>query len=349
MKKTLTLALLLLLVLATAFAFSSCDEGQEEDDTTLYKLNIKVTGYDAPVTVTGAAFPEDEEGELVETPFSVSVNGNAAYVGEYLYQTRIDLSAPKIEGYKFMGWYDENGQLCGLPSDFDYWNMTQRDCVVEARYQKWTYNVSFRFLEDDENNPNTVTKYCPIDDAGVTLLPATTTNAHKHFERWEYWTAKEVNGENVTEWVPLTTLPKDFTEDCIDVQAVFVYDTYNITFAFEEEVDPETTNVLDYATACESITLKGNLTTINGEPVLCEFGSEPVGVTPDDEIRTTYGSWIDMFFVPKEGYRFFYCKLNGERFDYSMPEDGKTHIAFDGGDITEDTVITFVLSDAIPE
>ncbi|MCQ2399139.1 MAG: helix-turn-helix domain-containing protein, partial [Clostridia bacterium] len=268
-------------------------------------------------------------------------------------QDPIYLEAPKVEGYKLLGFYNKaNGKLEINPilqkidggMYLPRYSMDNKNVELEARYQKWSYQISFDTMAEGDVNPNVITEYCFVDDGNVTLAPATTTNTHKTFVGWAYQDTQNAGGSQA-DWIKLEKsgdnykLPSDYYEEYMRIAAFWENDKYTIDFAFELYVDPSTSEPLSFEEACEALSVKGNLATVDGVPVKCDSPDDRTPVTKNSELKMEYGSWLEIFPTVTSQYNIFYCKVNGERKDLSID-----YFLLSSGEITEDTTITIVLS-----
>ena len=101
----------ILLVLSTVL-LAGCDMfiGGEEEDTTIYHTVLAIEGVPEEVVnannykIEAVTYQDTESDELIPNPTTYNEV-------DATYQSRVDLKAPFIPGYKFVGWYDDNNQL----------------------------------------------------------------------------------------------------------------------------------------------------------------------------------------------------------------------------------------------
>lgn len=377
MKKILfTIVLTLCLLVSCMFVLTACDNpfAKDEDkaDATLYKLTLftssnvtvdqaelKATyGYGEPsATVKEGVRDADEIAELKDagaTDADIAKAGVRQSDGSYYFfeADPIYLEAPQIDGYKLTGFFYKGTNTLAINPILQRidggmylprWNMDAKNVELEARYEKWSYTVSFDNPEDDEANPNTLNSYCYIDDGIVTLSPFTTTNKHKHFIGFEYQDYSTGN------WIPLadSKLPIDFYDEYMRIRAVFETDMLSVSFAFELYIDPETTQTgLTFDNVCDGINVRGNIATVDGEPIVLTSSTDKgKAVTATSEIKMQYGSWLEIFPSIKDSYELWKYRINDE--DAQIYYDSYGYFSLDAGDIDEDSVITLVLTEKV--
>lgn len=366
------------LFLLSSMCLCACDLlgiGGEKEDATLYKLTLtsnkeevmselKAT-YAYGVqgkTVTQGVRDEDEIQALKDagaTDDDIAKAGKKQSDGSYYFfdQDPMYIEAPNsFDGYKFLGFYDKennkylyNPYMTGQDGNIPKWNMQDKNMTVEARYEKFTYNYYFVNMEDGVTNPNQGGNYCYVDDGEVALLPPVIEEgSHKSFGGWQYEDiANAVEGQEST-WITLedNKLPINYYEDSLRIAPIIENEKFKISFAFEKYIDPETPNeILTFEEAMVSMTCHGNLTTIDGVLEPCEMSSKGTPITDESEIVIdSVSGWCEFFFTLKAGLGFFYVELNGvrnETINASHMED--PYISINQGDITQDSVITFVL------
>ncbi|MCQ2409119.1 MAG: hypothetical protein MJ068_01085 [Clostridia bacterium] len=374
MKKILfTIVLTLCLLVSCMFVLTACDNpfAKDEDkaDATLYKLTLSTSsnvtvdqaelkatyGYGEPsATVKEGVRDSDEIAELKDagaTNADIAKAGVRQSDGSYYFfeADPIYLEAPQIDGYKLTGFFYKGTNTLAINPILQRidggmylprWNMDAKNVELEARYEKWTYTVSFDNPEDDEANPNTLNSYCYIDDGIVTLSPFTTTNTHKHFKGFEYQ-------DSLGNWIPIVNskLPSDYYEDYMRIHAVFETDMLSISFAFELYIDSETTQTA-FDNVCDGINVRGNIATVDGEPIVLTSSTDKgKAVTATSEIKMQYGSWLEIFPSIKDSYELWKYRINDEDAHTYYDSDGYFNLY--EGDIDEDSVITLVLTEKI--
>lgn len=322
---------LMSLVLLLSFSFMLVGCGPDEDDTTLYNLQIKVSGYEDEITINAAYLKDGDAEESTMEDCSVTLNSdtnpsNIAVVGSYLYQTRIDLTVPSIPGYKFVGWYDEDSFLGGLGGQTYTWNMFQKHGCIEARFEKWTYGVTYTILNDENIVPytNAPTEY-NIDKGTVSLSRPDAEKIPAHTE-FLYWYRYNDNSEEVR----VDTLPTDYFNEQLNLFAKLSVDQATITFIY----DP---NKLD-------VSIKGNLLTIDGSAASDETMTP---ITLANELKANYtvehGSHVDSSSLyisrtVKGDNNFLYWLVNGDKKYIYQEDDWVLHIPKITGDITIEAV-----------
>lgn len=135
-KKLLCFVLALCLIIPCALFLTACDllGGDEED--VAYNLEVRA------VIVNGET----------KTPFQVTNIGELKAEtddGQYIGGNGYDLRAPKENKYKFIGWYNDEGNLISVLHRVSKWNMYDRDGYIEARYEPLEYDVTFVVDEID--------------------------------------------------------------------------------------------------------------------------------------------------------------------------------------------------------
>ncbi len=370
-KKLLCLILVLCMALTCTFVLTACgsDDESGQADPTLYQLtlsyssnvasldaftqaDLKATyGYGEPSAVVKEGVrDEDEIAELKKagaTDADIAKAGARQSDGSYYFfdQDPIYLEAPAVPGWKLLGFFykgstSEYPEYKPFLTDIDgkqalpRWNMDNKNVELEARYVKNTYEIGFNMMEDGDTNPNTISRYCYLDDGIVTLEPATTMNPHKTFVGWEY----QDYSKEKDNWFLLedNKLPIDYNADYMRISAIFEMEKFSIDFAFKHYIDPDNIEDLSFDEACDSIALKGNLTTVDGQPVKCDSTEDRTEINEDSEIKMEYGSWLEIYVTPISQFEVWYIQINGERFD---------SMVLNNGDITEDSTITIILTD----
>lgn len=378
----------LLFLAVAASTLAGCDlfgGDDEKADATLYHLsfksNLELTAeqkdeikatYAYGVrskTVKEGVRPQEEIEELKSagaTDADIEKAGKRQDDGSYFFfdQDPMFIEAPSITGYKLSGFYDGNKNVYkpGL-TDIDHemlqgiWNMSNKDTILEAHYEKLTYRYYFNNMEDGDTNPNVGGSYCYLDEGEKQLLPATTTNPHKHFLGWEYEDTIHLDEHGFSTWVLLEDgkLPIDYTEDNLRLNARWEIDMLAISFDFVKDIGDDQKIDVEYEDVIQSMSVNGNITTVDGIREKCE-GYPGTTVTKDSNIKMQYGSWLNIFFTLKSGLKISYFEVNGvsqNSIDASHMEPPYINIHQDkiGDDyvVKEDSVITFVVSDVIPD
>lgn len=374
MKKILfTIVLTLCLLVSCMFVLTACDNPFAKDadkaDATLYKLTLSTSsnvtvnqsdlkatyGYGEPsATVKEGVRDADEIAALKDagaTDADIAKAGVRQSDGSYYFfdADPIYLEAPQIDGYKLTGFFYKgtntlviNPILQSIDGGMylPRYNMDNKNVELEARYEKWTYTVSFDTPAADEANPNTLSRYCFIKDGIVTLEPFTTTNTHKHFTGFEYQ-------DSTGNWIPLvdSKLPSNYYEESMRIHAVFETDMFSISFAFERYIDAGNIQTgLLFDNVCTSVSVKGNRTTVDGNLVISDSPQDKgKAVSGTSEIKIEYGSWLTVFMEVADSYEIWQYRINdGEPqiFDKHLG-----YISLNSGDVSEDSVITIVLTD----
>lgn len=374
------LILLPLLGVALAGCDSPFGPADEKANPNLYHLvlssniqevtadQLKATyafGVDGP-TVTEGVRDEDEIAELKKagaTDEDIAKAGKRQDDGSYYFfeEDPMYLEAPNsFGGYKYKGFYDKdtntylyNQYMTGNDGNIPRWNMYGKDANIEAHYEKWTYHYYFNNMDDGDTNPNVEGDYCALDDNAVTLKPATTTNTNKKFVGWEYEDTLHLDPQGYSTWVLLedNKLPVDFYEENMRISPRWEYKHAKISFEFELYIDPETSRSLEYDDVITSMTAHGNLTTIDGVKEPCEPQSYGTPVNKNSVIEMQMNSWLELFYTLNPDYEIFYFMLNGERNDYiNANHMNPPYISIsDDTVLEEETLITFVVSEVIPE
>ena len=373
--KLFTFILTLYLICSCLFIFIACEPSGSEIDATLYRLTLssnivldgeqkeqlKATyGYGEPsATVKKGDRDQDEIEQLKKagaTDDEINKVGVRQSNGSYFFfdQDPIYLEAPIIKGYKLMGFYNKaNNQLVLNPilQNIDggmylpRYNMDSKNVEIEARYQKWTYTISFDTMEEGDVNPNNISSYCYIDEPTLTLKPATTENTHKTFIGWVYQDFHSNTGSQA-DWIALEKsgndfkLPSDYYEEYMRIGAVWDVDKLTIRFAFERYIDPETSEPLTFADACEKISVQGNIATVNGEPVKSDSPDDRTPIFENSELKIEYGSWLAIFPTATTQYNIWYCEVNGEIKNLCLD-----YFSFSEREISQDVTIKFILTD----
>ncbi|MCQ2400264.1 MAG: hypothetical protein MJ072_07140, partial [Clostridia bacterium] len=249
------------------------------------------------------------------------------------------IEAPEVLGYRFINFYFKGtNKMAFNPrmTDIDggkylpRWNMINKDVELEARYEKNSYRYYFNDTAEDETNPNANGTYCYLDDGVVNLQPATSTIPSKHFRSWTY--SKYV--DEVWATFDISTLPTDFYEDEMRIEADWTYDQFTVTFAFELYGKSGNTP-LNYDEVCEGLSVLSNIATINGQKIVA---GEQTAKGKNDTLKVQYNSWLDVFHTVNSQYYVSYCTINGEKRETLLD-----YFAFKIGDFTADTTIVFVL------
>ena len=284
-------------------------------------------GVNGKTVTEGVRDPEDIE-ELKKagaTDADIEKAGKRQDDGSYFFfdGDPMYLESPNsFGGYKYKGFYDKNQNdyvlnqyMTGTDGNLPKWNMYNRDVNLEARYEKWTYEYYFNNMEAGDTNPNQGGRYCAVDDGVVTLLPATTSNPHKHFVGWEYQDTTKEDDHGIAPWVRLEDgkLPVEYYEETMRIGAIWETDYLKVSFDFKLYVEPEVFEPVSYEDTIVSMSAHGNLTKIDGELI-----SEATSVTKDSEIKMEYGSWLNIFYTLNSKYNIFYFELNGEKMKASM-------------------------------
>ena len=264
MKKSTKLLFLLPFLFPTLTACDLFGGGgnDEKADATLYHLTLtanidinqdelKATyGYGEPSTtvVEGVRDPDEIE-ELKKagaTDEDIAKAGVRQSDGSYYFfdQDPIYIETPHVDGYKLLGFfYKDTEQLAYNPiiTDIDgqqaltRWNMDNKDVVLEARYQKLTYKVTYIYslpfigeIKDvTSTNPTT---YSYVDDGAYTLIDPITSNEEAlGFDYWEYNSLG--NG-----FIKTTTLPVDWEEDELVLFGVFKQRSYEVVLDYDESL-----------------------------------------------------------------------------------------------------------------
>lgn len=196
MKKFLKNAVLILAVFfAIPLVFAGCEDEEEQQ----YNLEIRAVLVGDGIT----------DGDKLTFQTKVTENRGAFTAGgEYAEQDRVDLKAPHITNYKFVGWYaDAEGDGEWISSDLNHWwNMEYaRDGYVEARYTPLCYNITYVFGDNNENtftptHQNPTSYNCIKNDNPFTLVAPTIE--HFTFSQWHYF----VDGQRFENFTTLPTL-----------------------------------------------------------------------------------------------------------------------------------------------
>lgn len=375
----------LLFLAVAASTLAGCDfpfGGDEKADPKLYHLTftsnlnltteqkdeIKAT-YAYGVrskTVQEGVRPQEEIDELKNagaTDADIEKAGKRQDDGSYFFfdQDPMFIEAPNVMGYKLSGFYEGDKKVYkpGL-TDIDHemlqgiWNMNNKDTSLEARYEKLTYSYYFNDMESGDTNPNERGTYCYLDEGVKTLLPAATTNPHKHFVGWEYEDTIHLDDQGHPTWVLLedNKLPIDYTEDSMRLNARWETDMFKVSFKFVKEIDVETHSNLEFDDVIKTMSLTGTNVTVDG--VKDQNNGYPgLLVNKNSEIKMEYGSDLFIYFTLNEGLQTHCFEINDVRqnsIDCSHLVPPYIHIHTDkvGGDylINKDSVITFVVADA---
>ena len=378
MKKNKIISVLALSLAVVGLA--SCGEEKEKTDPTLYHLTfssnkdidmskVKATyAYGtggSKVVREGTRDPDDikELKKAGATQADIDKAGKRQEDGSYYFfeQDPMYLEAPKIEGYRTPTFYNkDNGDSYkpGLHRNAEggeelyFWNMPQADTELEIRYESVQYEIDWQKLNDADklgyNNPNSGRLGYGYERDGVlTLEPATFTNKNVTFIGWEYEDVQQKDEHGYAKWVLMedNKLPIDIDDNRLRVQPRYEVKKFKVEFAVE---DTEGTK-LDLADTITSMELRGNLMTINGEPYSVGIGEGniPVDLAKEYKVDCING-WASFFFTLKTGYRVFYLKLNGER-NEAINACHLGYVDIKGTDLTEDSTVTFVLAEDIPE
>ena len=378
MKKNKIISVLALSLAVVGLA--ACGGNKEEVDPTLYHLTfssnkdidmskVKATyayGTGGSTVVKEGTRDADDIAALKKAGASqadIDKAGKRQEDGSYYFfdQDPMYLEAPTIEGYRTPTFYNKaNGDAFkpGLHRDAEgkqqlyFWNMPQADTELEIRYESVQYEIAWQTLTDADkigyNNPNSGRLGYTYELDGVLALePATFTNKNITFIGWEYQDVHQEDEHGYAKWVLMedNKLPIDIDDNYLRVQPRYEVKKFKVEFAVE---DTEGTK-LDLVNTITSMELRGNLMTIDGEPY--SVGSEPVNIPVDlsKEYKVDcLNGWADFFFTLNPAYRVFYLKLNGERND-TINASHLGYVDIKGTDLTEDSVVTFVLAEKIPE
>lgn len=378
--KLLSFILAFLLVMPCMLVFTACGD-KEKVDPTLYHLtlssNIELDEEQKQELKAEYAygehgelnyFPEDEKEPYIEAGADVDKAGVEQEDGSYYFfgGDPLHVFAPEVAGYKFLGFYnkktdeffvnsnrftDVNGAQAPARESMPY-----KDIELEARYQKWTYSISFDAMETGDENPNDIESYCFLDQGVKYLLPAIPASKHKTFVSWEYQDTLNNTGMQA-DWIPLEKvgenflLPNDYCENYMRLHAVWDVNKYKIEFAFELDEGLETKTKLEFDQALTAMFINGNLTTIDGVVESHASGTLGTPVTSNSEIKLEYYSGgMAIFYTLNPLYRIAYFTVNGERNgDINASHMDPPYISIREGDIVEDSTITFVLAYNIEE
>lgn len=336
------------------------------------KLELKATygyGPESDHVIEGVRDP-DEIAELKKAGASdadIQKAGKRQADGSYYFFAGdpIYLEAPAVEGYK-MDTFLNGDKIACRTFLLTHWedgskylpryNMDDKDTVLTAKYEKWSYTISYDNV-DGVTNLNSRNSYCFIDEGKQTLLPATVNDPNMEFKGWAYQDIANANNQEA-DWVMLEqegdnyVLPSTYYEDYMRLAPVIEYKKFSLTFEFKHYVDPDTQNDLSYEEAGINLSIFGNLTWVDGvkadngnniqiNETESQFVQIPTPITKDSEIVCQYAgpssdSWINLYPVITGDYKIFAYKIN-DSLDHSIFNN------YIDMNIVQDTKITFLL------
>lgn len=379
---------LLLAVAATALA--GCGK-EEKVDATLYhltleadgvtlteeqKLELKATygyGPESDHVVEGVRDP-DEIAELKKAGASdadIEKAGKRQEDGSYYFfdGDPIYLEAPAIEGYK-MDTFLNGNQIAYRTFLQTHWedgskylpryNMDNKDTVLKAKYEKWTYTISYDKVEGVTNPNDSITSYCFIDQGRQTIKPAIVTDKNTTFKGWAYQDIAnadnreadlimlEQDGDNYV-------LPSTYYESDMRLIPVIENAKFNLEFEFaifnscDFEGNVDCTEV-GYDQAGINLSVYGNLVWV--DEVKADNWNEaqwepiPTPVNKDSDIVCEYhgasaqASWVEVFPEVTGSYKIRGHRIVGEK-DYTSYNDSLNYFSIE--DVNRKMTVTILL------
>jgi len=153
--------------------------------------------------------------------------------GDYPYYSTVDLSAAPNEGYRFVGFYDEDGELITEDDTYSF-TMPLNDCNFTARFEAIVYSISYD-LNGGSLSAENPTEFT-IEDKVTLNSP---TKEHKIFIGWDDGNGNLFNGSfeglvgdlNLrAEWEEIY---HDIALDYGDAKPVVTYITVHEGFPYE--------------------------------------------------------------------------------------------------------------------
>lgn len=272
MKKLLGLILVVCLMLTCGISLMACGE---QADTTLYHLtlsysenvsanesfkqeDLKATyAYGCKgTTVSQGTRDEDEVAELLKagaTQENIDKAGVRQNDGSYWFfdQDPMYLEAPKVEGYKFLGFFEKGSDsqqptFNPMITDIDgeqglsRWNMFDKDVELVAKYEVLTYKVTYCDANGVISNPTNPTNYDASVKLNVELLDPIVPEGYE-FKYWYYnKIVFDANGNNTQEPVQCTKLPTDYEDGELVLFAEFEKIKCEVTINFDPLISEKT-------------------------------------------------------------------------------------------------------------
>lgn len=347
-RNLLKILLVVLLAFFSAITLVGCDMlGGDEGDANLYHLvissNIELSaeqknelkviyGYGNPgLEAKEGIRPEEEIEDLKNagaTDADIAKAGKRQADGSYYFfaQDPLYITYPEVEGYKLDGYfYKGTNELAYRPivskgpdqtePILARWNMDDKDVELIAKYEKCIYEPAFIMANGDINPNDAPRQYSFIDNGHFELQDPISANEHKKFDHWVYSTA--VDGQLV--YTETDCLPHNYEETFCQIIPIWNYDKFTINFSLETYIDPDTKETPTWEDAIESISIKGNLTTVAGQTTVQDVvgGGDGVNVTNESEILTPYvqedngNPWIEIIVKTKPGYKLWKYGIEG--------------------------------------